>query len=75
MRNFSLLESILDGINFDDLIDTVQCNVQEINEEAVYMEFNKILSIRLQDANNTLKANMQGILEELEKHRKHSERG
>jgi hypothetical protein len=65
MRNFSLLENILDGISFDDLIDTVNCNVQKISEEMVYVEFGRILGIRMQDAMNKLKTNMHGIMEEL----------
>ena len=60
----SIYDNILDGITFDDLVTCVQCNVEEIDEEAVMREFEDMVRVNLKDARFLLKEKMAFILKQ-----------
>lgn len=55
-------DNLLDNVTFEELITTVHCNCQEINEKSVREEFKRILEIREQDMNFLLNKNMAAII-------------
>ena len=62
-------DNLLDSISFDELILTVHCNCQEITQEAVEKELNRILEIRVQDMKYLLENNIDKIITEAKKGR------
>lgn len=62
-------DNLLDSISFDELIVTVHCNCQEITQEAVEKELNRILEIRMQDMKYLLEKNIEEIITEAKKGR------
>jgi hypothetical protein len=62
---FCTFDSILDGISYDDLIETVSCNEKMKDEQTVLRVFDELLNMRIEDAKEMLKANMRNILNEL----------
>lgn len=63
-------DNLLDSISFDELILTVHCNCQEITQEVVEKELNRILEIRMQDMKYLLEKNIDEIITEAKKGRK-----
>ena len=64
MNNISEQDSILDGITFNDLITTLQCNEPVINRGVVISTFDEILGNQLIDARLVLEKHMDFILKE-----------
>ena len=65
MDKFCIHNSLLDGIDFDELITTVYSNEKIINKETIEKVFNEILNAKIHDARYLLKENMSNILNEL----------
>lgn len=63
-NKFHTKDSILDGIDFEELITTIQCNEKEVRAETVNKVFEEILEIKLEDAREVLKHNINNILKE-----------
>lgn len=63
-NKFCIMDNLLDGFTFDELITAVQSNEPEINEKTVEKVFNEILQAQLKDARFLLKTKMQNILKE-----------
>ena len=63
-------DNILDGITFEDLIDTVFHNEKEVNEKVVGKVFEEILKQRTIDARHEVKTNMKKIISAIEKAKK-----
>ena len=55
-------DDLLHGITFEELITTVQSNVQEHSPQMVQKEFEKLLAMKVQAARDALKQNMDFIL-------------
>ena len=55
-------DSILDGLDFSDLILTVHCNCKELTEDAVWNELTEILRGRMDDLIYLVENNMEEIL-------------
>lgn len=55
-------DNILDGITFDELIQTAHCNCRNITPQAVKEEFHKIIKLRLVDAHDLLERNIDEII-------------
>jgi hypothetical protein len=65
MNNWNMTDSIISGITFQELIETLQANEKEINEESVMRTYRNILAANEKDAEYELKANMARIIKEL----------
>ena len=61
---FCVKDSLLEGIDFEELIITLQSNEQEINEQTVNRVFEEILEMKLDDARELLKKNINDIIKE-----------
>ena len=59
--NLCIHDDILEGITFEELITTIQCNESEINLSTIKRVFKEILESRLEDARHTLNENIQFI--------------
>ena len=55
-------DSLLDGISFNDLIVTLQCNEEEINEATVIATAREITDLNMRDFQFLLKNNMGEII-------------
>ena len=63
MKNkFHVLDDLLGGFTYDDLITAVISNEPVITEQTIKKVFNEILQAQLTDAKAVLKANMQEVL-------------
>lgn len=62
-NKFCKNDSILEGIDFNELIITLQSNEQEINKETVERVFNDILKQKLEDARYILENHINDIIE------------
>ena len=61
---FCAKDSLLEGIDFEELIITLQSNEQEINETTVNRVFEELLKAKLEDTREILKHNIKNILKE-----------
>ena len=59
---FSVKDSILSAITFEELIDTLQSNEQNIDERAVKRVFDEILKANTKDAYSILNKQMKTII-------------
>ena len=64
-NRISLQDNILEGITFDELITTIQCNEAEVTTETIKKVFDEILNNRLEDARYTLAENIKFIKENI----------
>lgn len=62
---FCKKDSVLDGFDFEELIDTITVNEPEINEKTVKKIFDELIKSQFENAREVLKANMSNILNEL----------
>jgi hypothetical protein len=60
--DLSDFDNILDGVTFDEVIKTVHCNCKNITPQAVKEEFYRILKLKIADAYDLLKRNIDGII-------------
>ena len=60
--DLSTFDNILDGMTFDELIQTTHCNCRNITPEAIKKEFQTILRLRLEDAYDLLERNIDEII-------------
>jgi len=61
---FCIKDSILDSIDFEELIEMVQCNEKIINEFTITKCYNELLEMKLENAKEMFKSNMENILKE-----------
>ena len=61
---FCVKDSLLEGIDFEELIITLQSNEQEINKTTINRVFEELLKAKLEDAREVLKHNINNILKE-----------
>lgn len=64
-NKFHTKDSILDGIDFEELIITIQSNEQEVTISTIERVFEDLLKMKLDDARHILKQNMANILKEV----------
>lgn len=62
-------DNILDAITFDEILMTINCNVQNINRKTVLKEIDEILEIRLQDYRDLLAINIDEIVKRAKQRR------
>lgn len=62
-------DNILDGLTFEELITTVQCNCRVLGREAVRKQWKAIIEQRLDDARYLLDNNIDEILAAVRKGR------
>jgi len=60
-NNFSIKDSILEGIDFEELITTIQSNESEITDRTIIKVYDEILQAKLEDARHILKENIEYI--------------
>lgn len=48
-EDLGFTDNVLDGITFEELVTTVQCNSKVLDKKAVMLAAKQILEIRLQD--------------------------
>lgn len=72
-EKFHEQDNMLDPISYHELLLTIHCNVQEINEQTVKHTFRQIMGFKVIDAEDALARNLKGIVEEALKRRKISE--
>lgn len=62
MDRFCIHDNILDEIINDELVTTLLSNEPQITESIIYKVFNEILEMKIKNAEETLKNNMNQIL-------------
>ena len=62
-------DNLLDGITFDDIILMLDCNEKEININTAQKCFNELLALRLEDAKELVRINLNEIVKEAKKRR------
>ena len=60
-------DNILDGITFEEVVDTVRCNARFVNRAAVREALKYILECRVQDYNYLLEKNIDEIVKAAKK--------
>ena len=60
--DLSAFDNILDEITFDEVIETIHCNCENITPQTVKEEFHKIMKLRLADAHDLLERNIDEII-------------
>ena len=58
-------DSVLDGFNVGELIDTVSCNEEIIDEAAINRVFEEMLQYQISEAREMFKAQIKNIKKEL----------
>lgn len=65
MSTFHTLDNLIQGLDFQELIDTIHCNEAWHDEIRVKKVFNELLQMRIREARQSLRANMTNIINEL----------
>ena len=64
-------DSLMDGFTFEEVINTLNCNEEVINEKTARKIVNEILTIQLTDMNKLLNDNIQEIIKRAEARRQY----
>lgn len=62
-------DSLLDGLNYEDLIVAACCNLKEINDDALLLQYNALMNERINDSWKMYRCHFPRIKKEIAKRR------